>query len=221
MEYAIAKVLHVLVAVYWLGSDVAVYHISGFMTDRTQTPAIRLFAGKLMLALDMIPRTCLPLMLLTGCYLAATMGLFWHSATSVLVVGVPFTAAWLWLTWTVHHKGPAGAGYARFDFALRVLIILLLVFSIIWSALGKGPFADTNHLLIKLGLFTGVMALGLVIRIQLKPLGGLFQAVASGQATEAQEQAFAQLLSGVKWVVWLLWLLLLAAVWLGVSKLSF
>jgi hypothetical protein len=218
-DYALAGFLHVLCAIYWLGSDVAVYHISGLMIDRSQPITVRMMATKLMLALDMIPRTCLPITLLSGLWLAASMGLLPAlEARSVIVVGLPLTLLWIGLIWRVHKLGALGAGYAQLDWIIRLLVIAFLSYALVRSALGSGPFGSELFLLIKLGCFIATVALGLIIRVQLKPLPPLVSAVAAGTATDAQEFAYAALLNRVKVSVWLIWALLWLAVWMGVSK---
>jgi hypothetical protein len=221
LSYQIALMLHVLLAIYWIGSDVAVYYISGAMTNRSHSSQVRLFAGKTMLALDMIPRTCLPLILASGFCLAQATGLLTLSMPAVVLWLIAAgAAAWLALTWAVHHMGGKGIGVllARIDFAFRMLVIICIVALVIASTHGLGPVADAMYLQAKLLIFALITCLGLVIRVQLKPMSGLFAAVATGKASDAEEAALAQLLSRVKGVVWLIWALLWISVWLGLHK---
>jgi hypothetical protein len=221
LEHQLAVFLHVLLAVYWLGADVAVYYISHFMTDRSQPTAVRLFATRVMLHLDMFPRTCLPLTLFSGVWLAQLLGLIALPAAAMVLplVGIA-TLLWIALIWAVHKdsKSARGLFFAKFDWTIRLTLIAGIALLLVQSVRGKGIVADVLFVQIKLAIFAAIIALGLVIRVQLKPLGPLLAEVAGGQASAASEQAFSALLRRVKGVVWAIWALLWLAIWLGLSK---
>lgn len=219
MEHAGWLLLHLCCAIYWLGSDLVVYYVSGFIVDRQRSAAERALAARIMLWADMLPRTAVVLTLPTGFTLAWSLGFLSLDGQSIFAIWL-FAAAWLALTWAVFLKERTELGHrlARFDFALRIAIILGLAFLIWRSARGLGPMPAAPWLLGKVGLFAFVMALGLVIRVQLKPFGPLFGKVLAGTAQSADEDALRRLIDGIKYVVWVLWAALFVAIYLGLAK---
>ncbi len=219
MDYQWWVVAHILAAGYWLGTDLAVYYTAGTIANRQAPVAVRLWAGKTMLLLDMVPRSCLILTLAFGLTLAAQAGLLaplrpWLPA--VWVAG----AAWLVLIWTIFRIEHSALGHrlAQLDFALRIAIVLgcLVGAWIVWS--GSASIASTAWLALKLAIIGTIIALGLVIRIQLKPFGALFGKVAAGTASVADEDALARLIARVKVPVWFIWGAVVAGIALGRIK---
>lgn len=211
-------VAHILIIGYWLGTDLAVYYISGAIVDPSKPTPVRIFAAKGMLLLDMVPRTALILTLLTGLSLAGARWL-----PPGLIVGWwlwPLLLAWLALTWAVFRLEHSDLGHrlARIDFAFRVLVVLACLALAVALFTGAGGFASLPWLAAKLGIMGLIIALGLVIRIQLKPFGPLFGQVAQGQADAATEDQIRRLIAQVKIPVWIIWISLVVAAVLGRLK---
>ena len=68
-----------------------------------------------------------------------------------------------------------------------------------------GLVPQVRWLAVKLLLFATIIAMGLLVRIQLKPFGPLFGKVASNTASDAEQQALKQLVDRVKIPVLLIW----------------
>ena len=214
-------VAHILIIGYWLGTDLAVYYISGAIVDPARPTPVRIFAAKVMLLLDMVPRTALILTLLTGLSLAAErwlppglIGRWWLW---------PLLLAWLALTWAVFRMehSALGARLARIDFAFRMLVVLACTGLAAGLALGLGAFAQLPWLAAKLFIMSLIIALGLIIRVQLKPFGPLFARIAQGQGEALDEDRLARLIAQVKIPVWIIWIGLLLAAILGRLKPGF
>lgn len=209
MAYEVWVVVHLLVIGYWLGTDLAVYYLSGAVADSGRPIAERTFAARAMLFLDMLPRTCLILTLLTGlvvaghAYLPAPVGGWWWVW--------PLLAGWLALTWAV-FLAEGNRWLSRIDSGIRVLVVAVL------CLLASSVWAEQAWLGAKLGLLAFIMVLGLVVRVQLKPFGPLFARVAGGEADEATEQRLAGLIARVKIPVYLIWASIIAAAFLGRLK---
>ena len=75
MDIALWSAAHLLVIGYWLGTDLAVYYLSGAIVDPSRPLPARLLATRAMLVLDMVPRTALIL-------------------TAILLVCLALVAAW-------------------------------------------------------------------------------------------------------------------------------
>ena len=219
MDYGWWVVAHILAAGYWLGTDLAVYYTAGTIADRKAPAAVRLWAGKAMLLLDMVPRTCLVLTLAFGLTLAAKAGFLAPLAPWLPAIwggGL----AWLALVWSVFRleHSPLGHRLAQVDFGLRIVVAAGCLYgaALLWA--GSDTIARTPWLALKLAILGAIIGLGLVIRVQLKPFGPLFGKAVSGQATAADEDALARLIARVKVPVWGIWIAVAAAVALGRLK---
>ncbi len=212
METALATLLHLVVFAYWLGGDVGAFRASFVLTDATATPAARLTAGRLLNAIDMAPRTALVLTVPTGLLSAQAGG--WLDLPALAHAAV-WTAAGAWaaLVWRLHLRhDPPGSVWRRLDLGLRWAVL---------ASVGAGlAMAGTTGTLpvflqIKLGLFAGALALGLVIRAMLAPLVARTPDAVPGPASDA---ALSVLMGQVRLMVIGIWALLLAAALLGVWK---
>ena len=218
MPHELLIVAHILIIGYWLGTDLAVYYISGAIVDAEKPTAVRIYAAKAMLLLDMVPRTALILTLLTGLSLA---GARWLPPSLISQWWLwPLLLAWLALTWAVFklEHSELGNKLARIDFGFRILVVLVcfgLAFALVT---GSGSFATLPWLAGKLAIMGLIMALGLIIRIQLKPFGPLFGRVAQGQTDPATEEKLRRLIAQVKIPVWVIWISLVVAAVLGRLK---
>jgi hypothetical protein len=218
MPYELLVLAHILVIGYWLGTDLAVYYISSAIVDPDRPVPVRIFAAKVMLLLDMVPRTALILTLLIGLSLA---GARWLPPSLMAAWWLwPLLLAWLALTWAVFRLEHAALGHtlARVDFAFRILVMLACFGLAIALFAGAGPFTVLPWLAGKLAIMGLIIALGLIIRIQLKPFGPLFGLVAQGQADAATEARLQRLIARVKIPVWVIWISLVVAAVLGSLK---
>lgn len=218
MTHELLIVAHILIIGYWLGTDLAVYYISGAIVDADKPTQVRIFAARVMLLLDMVPRTALILTLLTGLSLATAR---WLPPTLIQAWWLwPLLLAWLALTWAVFKLEHAELGHtlARIDFGFRILVVLACFGLAGALVTGLGAFAALPWLAGKLAIMGLVIALGLLIRIQLKPFGPLFGQVAQGQADPATEERLRRLIAQVKIPVWVIWISLVLAAILGKFK---
>jgi hypothetical protein len=212
--------LHVLLGGYWLGTDFAVYVISGAIVDPHRSPVVRAFAAKSMLWLDMVPRTCLVLTVPVGSYLALRGGWF-AGGTGQIAAAALGGAFWLALTWAVFLSESRPRTHhilVVFDWIVRLLVVTaLLAWSLIlWR--GDATIVAHSWLSIKVAVFAVIMALGLLIRLQLRPFGASLARALSDAASAADNEIVKSINAQVKVVVWVIWALLIACFWLGLAK---
>ena len=219
MYFGMWTAAHILVIGYWLGTDLAVYYLSGFIVDPKKPTAVRMFATKAMLILDMVPRTALVLTAAIGLTLTAGMGLMPALQPWLVVVWV-VSLAWLALTWTVHRLGNTALGrrLGQVDFAFRLLVVAGGIWLAIDASQSGGLVTPAPWLSIKIALLALSIAMGLLIRIQLKPFGPMLAKVAAGTATPADDAALQHLMAMVKIPVWVIWIALVIAAVLGSTK---
>ncbi len=219
MSYDFWVVLHLLVIGYWLGADLGVYYLSGTVVDSDKPAAVRTFAARAMLWLDMVPRTCLILTLSTG---LAIGSIAWFGRPPGGWWWVwPLLLAWLALTWAVflNESGKRGHVLSLIDIALRVIVIsaLLIIALITWTGLATAGMAQP-WLAGKLLLLALIMGMGLVVRVQLRGFGPLFAKVAAGEADASVDRRLAALIAQVKIPVWVIWISVIAAAFIGRFK---
>jgi len=215
-ELALLTLLHVLVFVYWLGGDLGAFYASRFLTAEGVSPDCRLLAARIVGDVDMAPRTALILMLPTGLILARQTGyidlgwtLVWGTALVFLV--------WLALAWFRHLRhGRAPAWTGMLDLSLRWLTMAGLVAIAIAALTGHADWP--LFLSIKLILLAVAIALGLLIRRVLSPLGPALAALAGRQDVATGEAQLRTLMTRARPLVMMIWACLLAAAFIGLWK---
>lgn len=219
MDTGLWLAAHVLVIGYWLGTDLAVYYLSGFIVDPKYPTAVRMFATRAMLLLDMVPRTALVLTAILGLTLSAGLGLM-PALRPWLPLAWAVGLAWLALTWAVHRLGNSmpGRRLGQVDFGFRLLLVAAGLWLAVDATRAGGLVGPAPWLAAKIALLALSIAMGLVIRVQLKPFGPMLGKVAAGTATADDEAALQRLMARVKIPVWVIWIALVAAAVLGSTK---
>lgn len=208
--------LHLLLFCYWLGGDIGVFYSSGFVVDETLSREQRLMAGKIMLALDLVPRVCMSLMLTVGGLLSELQG-FSHPPWQQLAI-VLLGPVWLSLVLILHFRHAPGASLlTRIDRGLRWLVIISIVTSLIWSH-WQGRLDTAPWLEAKLLGFALLVFCGLMIR---RGFGGFalgYAALVAGEPTAEENAAMRRSLARVRPWVLLIWTLLVCEAMLGIAK---
>jgi hypothetical protein len=210
--------LHVLLFVYWLGADLGVFLCSARLTRDDLSLDERLRTREIGVALDMAPRTALPLMIPVGFTLAVPYG--GPIAGGWLAALWLFTLAWVALVWTVHHRKnePIGARLQRIDLGIRyVLMVAMAAFGAACLVTGA-PIAD-KWLATKITLFGVIILNG----VWLRRIGGRWQAAfdkvrAGGEARLAGERMIKANRAVARVAALLIWFLVAAMAFLGVVK---
>lgn len=215
--HTLALTAHLLLFAWWLGGDLGVFYSSGRVVDASQPRAARLMAGRIMLALDLVPRICMSLMLTVSALLTESVGIphpAWQM-TGVLLLG----PVWLALVLFLHFREGSAAAPAvrRLDLALRWVVIVAVVTSATWS-LASDRLAAYPWLAAKLYLFAFLVFCGLMIRRGLPPFIAGCAALAAGRETPESDRAMAASLARMRPWVLAIWAGLAASAVLGVAK---
>ena len=219
MDYNWLVLAHLLLFVYWLGGDLGVFWSSRYVVDPTVSVDARVVAGKIMHALDLVPRVCLVLILPVGISMSAAR---WGLPVSGAALAVIWIAAlaWLAIAVTVYLRG--GTALARrlapADTGVRIGVLVSCAGVAAWGFAGGGPLAEQPWLAGKFGLFALLVACGLAIRVALRPFVPAFrQLVVEGSKPELERQ-LAGSIAKVRPFVLLIWAGLVASAALGVFK---
>ena len=118
---------HVVLFVYAIGGDIAVYFIGNYITREELTIEERLRVRSMRFLVDMSARTSLVLLLPIGFTLATTFGSE-IKGTALIIIWL-FSIVWLGLIWMVHFKKETVTGelLRKLDLLIRYILSLLLI----------------------------------------------------------------------------------------------
>ncbi|MEM8988455.1 MAG: hypothetical protein AAGC95_17205 [Pseudomonadota bacterium] len=206
-------VLHLLIFAYWLGGDAGVFYSSLVVTDGKRSPEARITAAKILLNVDMVPRICLLLALPTGLALAASKG--WVALTPIWIV-LAFVAAAAWITLIFKLHSAHGAKLLTgIDTIGRIALLAGLAGA---GVLGlMNTFSWPTFLSVKLLILAGAVAMGLLVRLLLRPFGPAFAAMVANGPTPETDAVIKGAIARSRGPVVAIWILLIAAATFGVA----
>lgn len=209
--------LHVALFVLWLGPDFGVFLWSGKVADPQLSVGQRLAAARIMGRIDLIPRVAMSLMLTIGGVLSEYVGLehpAWQMAGIVLLGPV-----WLGLVvLTFLRQGTAaGVTLARIDVWFRWALMAGIVASVTWSTV-TGRLDPAPWVGWKLLIFAGLLLLGALLRLRIRPFLDGVRTLATSGPTTASDAAMRASLAETKVYVLAMWAGLLLAALLGVLQ---
>ena len=210
--------VHVLLFAYWLAPDWGVYVNSAYVARADLSVDERKRFLKAALRIDLLPRTCLILLLPVGLQLAKNLDLI-HlpdaAMPAIWIAGV----AWLLLSWTVYRTQAMAIGQRLkgIDHSIRVVLAFVLL-SLSAYALATGEIIGAVWLALKVGGYGLLLVLGLLLR---KVMGGWavgFRRLEQEWSTPATEAVFAEGLRRARPIVYVFWTTSAFIAFLGVVK---
>jgi len=215
-SYKFLLFVHILLLVFWLGTDVGVFTGAWWMKKRGRPFAERVLLLQIAGFLDVMPRLCSALMLPVGMLLAReSWGL--EVAPGVMAGVWAIALVWCWAIVTAYRKEgtPISHTIARVQRAgLAVAAALVIGWGAMLLAGGDVP----GWLAGKVLLFGVIFLLSIGIDLTFQPVIQIFLALPPGGGDDAQEAAFRAAINRCCAVVLVLYGILLASTWLGVFK---
>ena len=95
---------HILLFVFWLGADLGVAIAGSQFRNRSYSITERLAILKLLVAIDMGPRSAWALMIASTISLVAAAG-YWPVPAWGIALAWIISLGWLWLVWAAHKAG--------------------------------------------------------------------------------------------------------------------
>lgn len=211
--------VHLLMFVLWLGGDVGVYMLGQHFRKRTMYSLDqRLALLKMLVEVDMIPRTAWALMVPLSLSVVS-MGGFWDVPDAILVTAWIAGGLWLWLTWDAHFhdQTPRAARNRRIEFWLKAGIAAFYLglggYSILTgSALGSG-WLGTKAL-----MFGVIFLAAIMIDVRFKPVGPLLGRLIKEGSNDDTELPLLATMNRTRFWVWTVYILLLITAFLGLVK---
>lgn len=219
LAYRSLVYLHLLLFVLWLGADVGVFLLGQNFRRRTKYDLPqRLVLLRLLVALDMVPRSAWALMVPSSLSVGVAGGWFALSGW-VVAASWAVAAGWLYLVWDAHRAEgtPRAARDRRIEFWLK--IGLAAGYSALGLvSLGLGAPIPYAWLAWKAVLFGAIFIAAIMIDVRFKPVGPqLMRLVAEGSSDATEAPLLATMNRTRNWV-WAVYALLVVTSWLGVVK---
>lgn len=219
LAYQSLVYVHLLLFVLWLGADAGVFLLGQHFRKRdTYSLDQRVALLKLLVVVDMVPRTAWALMVPVSLTVASAGGML--IAPGWLVPGAwALGLVWLWLVWDshLHEQTPRAARARRIEFWIKIAIMAGYLAIGVVSLLTGDPIA-LPWLAWKAVLFGLIFVAAIMIDVMFKPVGPqLMRLLAEGSSDATERPLRATMDLTRKWV-FVVYALLLATSWLGVVK---
>ncbi len=219
MLYPTLVYVHLLLFVLWLGGDLGVFVLGQHFRMRSYSLPERLTLLKLLVAIDMGPRSAWALMVPMSLTLLHTGG-WWP--------GLPFAAViaswvvglgWLWLVWDAHAHDmtPRAARDRRIEGGLRWALAAFYL-GLGGVSLATGTPLAPQWLALKALLFGLIFGAAIMIDHAFKPVGPQLMALIAQGSSDATEVPLRATMDGTRRWVFTVYALLFATSWLGAVK---
>jgi hypothetical protein len=218
-SYSLTLWLHVLVAGYWIGSDLVVNQLTHYTARAAGLPGTeRRRLWDFLLDVDQHPRNALIFSVPLGLTLASMLGLVGIHGAGLGAVWF-LSALWFWFMWMTHwkHQRPEGRTWAKWDWRLRYLLIAIAVGTGAFSLATGRPFS-APWLAWKVILFGGVLTCGIGIRYYIRKSYEAWPRIWAGKPQPDDEAIVRRAMWRGTYVLWTLWAQLAVIGWLGVAK---
>ncbi len=219
--YDMWKFLHVMMFVFWIGTDLGVFLSAKKSTDPTLSFGTRVSLLHIALRIELLPRTmwkaALPLgvMLMEGMELI-DFGIVGLTLTWLFSIGwwaVSMYGAW-------HYDKPIGHQFAKLTNVLTGIVGVGLIIVAALSLTGNGPIpADASWLSWKIGLYGLINLMVIVMIIVFDPLGAAFGRLAVEGSTPEIEGIISDVMDRSVWIIWATYATIALVAFIATTKL--
>lgn len=214
--YSLLVFIHILLFVFWLGTDIGVYLAAKISERSDLSVETRATVLQLGMVLDRLPRSALVLIVPTGLQLAVLSG---HVAVPAVVLPVTWSLSLVWLAvlwWGfLNPQTPAEQRAMLLNFAMSALMAaVLLGFTAYLFVIDNAPMWLKLKVLLVGVIFLAAVALD----IRFKPAVAAFTAIIEQGATPEKDARYSQEIGPVYPIVLLIYALVFIAAYLGVTK---
>ncbi|MCC5794088.1 MAG: hypothetical protein JJT85_05045 [Chromatiales bacterium] len=219
-EYELWKYLHLLMFVFWLGTDMGVFICAKKSTDPRYSFETRITLLTTALWIELLPRTMWKAALPLGAMLSMELGLLQLSVLQITLLWL-FSIAWWAISVgsVVYGEQPLGPKLGRINNVLIGIVgVSLIVFALV-NAGGTGPFEPSaTWLLWKVGLFGLVNLMILVMLLVFEPMGEAFGRLAVEGSKPEIEQTIKAVMNRSIVTIWSTYLMIAFIAFIGVTK---
>ncbi len=216
--YVAWKYLHLLLFVFWIGTDVGVLLLARKFRDASLPVPSRVLLLQQALVIDTLPRICFVLMLPAGASLAASSGLV---DIPGLYLGILWVAAFAWLglglTAAKNAETPRGPALQKAHWALLAVIGAGIAVAGLWLG-AQGLPATAPWLAAKLVVYGLICFAAIGIDWAFGPIGPAVMKLMTEGSSPALEQTITASVNRALWFVYSLYGAVLLAAFIGVSR---
>jgi len=216
--YMIAVYFHILLFVFWLGGDLGVAVLGGQFRKRDYSMPERLTILKILVMVDMGPRTAWALMVASTITLVS-LGGYWEVPAWGLALSWAISLGWLWLVWHIHKLGqdPSAKPFRKLEVILKwALAAFYLGLGIV--SLSTDMPLEANWLAAKALVFGLIFVAAILIDVMFKPVGPLLMALIEKGSSEETEAPLLATMNRSRFWVRMTYLLLVIIGFIGTTK---
>jgi len=208
--------LHILLLVFWVGTDVGVFIAAKWSERATLSMETRQTVLQLGMVLDRLPRSALTLIIPSGCQLAVASGWLEMPAQYLWSMWL-FAAIWLAILW----RGFLSTDPKAQEQSAKINWLINLILAVVVSGAGMMLFMQgeiPGWLALKVLAVGAIFCAGVLLDLLFKPAVDLFIGLAATPDDPEMNAAYSRALSPVYIAVLAIYAFALIAAALGVFK---
>lgn len=213
--------LHILMFVFWIGTDLGVFLSAKKCTDSSLSFETRVLLLHMALRIELLPRTMWKAALPLGVMLTDGLGIVDFTTTGLLLVWI-FSLSWWGMSMygAYHYDKPIGHKFAAVTNVLTGSVGIGLIIVAGLSLTGNGPIpTDAGWLSWKVGLY-GLINLMVVAMIKVfDPFVVAFGRLAVEGSTPELEGVMTDTMNKSQVVIWATYATIALVAFIGVTKL--
>ncbi|MEM7504024.1 MAG: hypothetical protein AAF417_18420 [Pseudomonadota bacterium] len=208
--------LHVLLFVFWLGTDVGVFLAAKISEKGELSTETRSTVLGLGMVLDRLPRSALILIFPTGLQLSVNTGQL-DVASSIVVAVWAVALVWLAILWLGFMKPqtPTEQRAMLFNFAMNALLAIVVTGYGLYLWLGDHAAAWVAFKVLVVGL---IFVAGVLLDALFKPAVEAFVDIVTNGGSAERDEKYARAISPVYKIVLAIYVLVMVAAYLGLAK---
>jgi hypothetical protein len=214
------KYLHILMFVFWVGTDMGVFLSCKKATDPKLPIDARFLLLHMALRIELLPRTMWKAALPLGVMLSQANGWLNLSDMQLVLVWV-FSIAWwaISMTGAWYYDKPIGHTLTKVNNAITSIVGITLIWLAYSSAVGNGPFdADASWLHWKVGIY-GLINLMIVAMLYVfDPMGIAFGRLAVEGSTPEIETTINTIMDRATVTIWTTYILICIVGFIATTK---
>lgn len=214
--YPLFVFLHVLLFVFWLGTDVGVFLAAKISEKPALSVETRSTVLGLGMVLDRLPRSALALIVPSGLQLATMSGQLALPGGALPLMWA-LALIWLAVLWAgfLNPQTPTEQKAMLFNFAMNAVLAILVLAAGVWL-LAAGNVA--GWIAIKILIVGLIFVCGVFLDVLFKPAVEAFVGITTSGASDELNAAYSKAIGPVYLIVLAIYALVLAAAWLGIAK---
>jgi hypothetical protein len=214
------KYLHILMFVFWVGTDMGVFLSCKKSTDPKLSIDARFMLLHMALRIELLPRTMWKAALPLGVTLSREMDLIALSDLNLILVwafsiiwwGISMYGAW-------HYDKPIGHKFAKVNNAITAVVGISMIALAISSNMGNGPFvADATWLQWKIGIYGLINLLIVAMLYVFDPMGIAFGRLAVEGSTPEIETTISTIMDRATVTIWTTYILICVVGFIATTK---